>query len=695
MREKTLFIISLLLMPLLLGSIDGEPSRKSETIHIRADGSIDPPTANITSTDNITYTFTDNNYDSIGVERDNIVIDGANYMVMGTGSGTGIQLLGRDNVTLKNIKVTNFEVGIYLVGSNNNVLNGNIASSNLWVSYINGFGIYLDYSNNNALTNNTASSNDNVGICLTSSINNTLTGNTVFSNGNYGIDLSSSNNNTLTGNTASNNEGGIVLYESIDNVITNNTITSNWVGIRFQSPNNVIFHNNLVNNTSQASKSTNLDVKNRWDNGYPSGGNYWDNYTGVDDYQGPNQDILGSDGIGDTPYVVDANNTDYYPLMNPWGAVLYELTVNSSPISGISFTINGIPQIMPYTDMLPEGSYLLEMPQTHYGYEWSHWLEDEDPNRIKTIALNTNTTLTTVFTPDTTPPTISVASPENKTHPVEDIPLTFTVSESTSWIGYSLDSQSNVTISGNTTIIGLLEGTHTITVYANDTDGNMGLSDLVYFSIHPEAQVGVKAGDWIKCDYTVTGWSSGTPYPEWLKVEILSVEGTTATVRATMHMDNGTEQSDTLSVDVVTGCGAFDTLFGFIIPANCTTGDSIMMGGDGLTFNVTIDGEITRTYVGASRRVVFASFSQHGTELIYYWDKQTGILVESGATSGDMIATGIATETNMWQPNPFWMQWWLWFIIALAVIAFSVAVSFLMKRKLAKSPSQHVTWSVR
>ena len=41
---------------------------------------------------------------------------------------------------------------------------------------------------------------------------------------------------------------------------------------------------------------------NDWDNGYPSGGNYWSVYSGVDNNHGINQDIPGSDGIGDTPH---------------------------------------------------------------------------------------------------------------------------------------------------------------------------------------------------------------------------------------------------------------------------------------------------------------------------------------------------------------------------------------------------------
>jgi len=84
---------------------------------------------------------------------------------------------------------------------------------------------------------------------------------------------------------------------------------------------------------------------------------------------------------------------------------------------------------------------------------------------------------------DTSPPTILVISPENKTYPVYEVPLTFTVNEVTSWIGYSLDGQTNVTVNSNTTVSNLSEGAHTLTVYANDTAGNMGYSATVYFTV--------------------------------------------------------------------------------------------------------------------------------------------------------------------------------------------------------------------
>jgi hypothetical protein len=81
----------------------------------------------------------------------------------------------------------------------------------------------------------------------------------------------------------------------------------------------------------------------------------------------------------------------------------YELTVTSSPITGVTFTINGVPKTTPYTEWLPEGSYTLVMPETHSGYVWSHWLEDGDTSRTKTITLP-GTTWTGVFEAAPPPP---------------------------------------------------------------------------------------------------------------------------------------------------------------------------------------------------------------------------------------------------------------------------------------------------
>jgi N-acetylneuraminic acid mutarotase len=79
-------------------------------------------------------------------------------------------------------------------------------------------------------------------------------------------------------------------------------------------------------------------------------------------------------------------------------------------------------------------------------------------------------------------PKVQITSPEdNKTY--SNVTLAFTVNRGTAWMGYSLDSQANVTITGETKLSGLLEGANNITIYANDSLGNMGSSNTVFFSI--------------------------------------------------------------------------------------------------------------------------------------------------------------------------------------------------------------------
>ena len=276
------------------------------TIYVRADGSIDPSTANITSADNVTYTFTDNIYDSIVVERNNITIDGAGYKLEGTeapGSiGISLSLLTQ-NVTIKNALIKSFDFGIYLWGSLNNTISGNSITHN-------NYGIYVSLSGyNNISGNNIVGHGYEYGIYLSSSSGNSISGNNIGPGNLYGIYLSSSNNNAIYGNTMTNNNDGITLY---------------------YSSNNKLYHNNFNNNHQVVSTP---GYANSWDDGYPSGGNYWIDYAGVD---------LDHDGIGDTDQVIDANNTDHYPLMGMFSdfkatSEHHIQTISNSTISDFQF----------------------------------------------------------------------------------------------------------------------------------------------------------------------------------------------------------------------------------------------------------------------------------------------------------------------------------------------------------------------
>jgi parallel beta-helix repeat protein len=291
------------------------------TIYINPDGSVYPPTAPIQRNGSL-YTFTDNIYvgyvDGIEVERNDMVLDGAGHRLDGGGSGyNGIDLFdGNTNVTVKNVDIRAFGLGIYLEGSSNNM----IVENNLTDCQ---YGIELTSSSGNTLAGNQVTNSEWDGICLCpsegggGSSNNTITGNTLTNN-TWGVELSSSSNNFLSDNiirTSSNT--GIWIEDSSDNVLAGNNITMNYQGIETSScSNDSIYHNNFVNNSyKQASTSESLDI---WDEGYPSGGNYWSDYNGTDLHSGPYQNETGSDGIGDTHYVIDVHNQDNYPFMKGW-----------------------------------------------------------------------------------------------------------------------------------------------------------------------------------------------------------------------------------------------------------------------------------------------------------------------------------------------------------------------------------------
>ncbi len=288
--------------------------------------------------------------------------DGNSFVGCNASSGTGsaIYFYFSNNNSMDSSNVSNNDgIGIFLEFS----VNTTLSNSRFWSHH--GHGIYTSYSPQTNVIGNTIGFSAH-GVELSRSPNSTIVANEVsetvsgigvetspdtliadnnLSDNGYGIEVRSQSgiytNATVVGNTLTSSlECGIALYSSSENSITDNIVSGNAYGIRLRdafytevssnlvisnykigiqvwnSHNNSIHHNDIVENGNQSYDGS--AGENLWDDDYPSGGNYWSDYTGVDNCSGPNQDVCPDpDGIGDTPYVIDTDSQDRYPLMSP------------------------------------------------------------------------------------------------------------------------------------------------------------------------------------------------------------------------------------------------------------------------------------------------------------------------------------------------------------------------------------------
>jgi hypothetical protein len=232
--------------------------------------------------------------------------------------------------------------------------------------------------------------------------NNNIVYRNIVDGAGFGL-VAEGSNNTIYANRITNCGIGFENPER-SNIIYANYVAGNGWGVNTGSnnPTAMFYHNNFIGNRYQVSTMLSEYPAQYFDNG--AEGNYWSDYHGKD---------ADGDGIGDTPYVIDDNRSDRYPLMAP-------------------FDIDSV------TVKLPE---------------WA------------------------------LPPSVHLISPENATYTSANVTLNFTVNKQTLWMGYSLDGQETVTLTGNTTLAGLSWGLHNITVYAKDLLENTGNSDTIWFRI--------------------------------------------------------------------------------------------------------------------------------------------------------------------------------------------------------------------
>lgn len=315
-------------------------------------------------------------------------------IVDGEPRGTVIHV-DASNVIISGFTIQNGDYGIYIDDSesvhisDNHIVNCGFASPQA------GIAVYL--SHNVTISNNGILGSSRIGtagIYLASTVESQVNGNNVsyFHSGIYVFSYSNSNvisNNVVTYNNVNNLAGWLAF----NNTYFGNTeygtglYSIDYSGYGQYIGNNKFFHNNLSGMNVLPGNS------NVWDDGYPSGGNYWSTYSDVDLFRGPNQDESGSDGIWDNPLVIDSNNVDRYPFtqQDGWEVTTYLLTINSA-MGGTT-----VPTAGSYTYGEDEVATVTATPDV--GYYFDHW--DYNGHTSTTnpimITMNQDYTLTPVF----------------------------------------------------------------------------------------------------------------------------------------------------------------------------------------------------------------------------------------------------------------------------------------------------------
>jgi parallel beta-helix repeat protein len=307
MRQSVALLLILVLTSSSTVSVLPVKAEYNGNITINADGSVNPSSAPLEQAGNV-YSLTNDINGTITVNNNNMMLDGNNHRLTVPSIFTyGITLNDVSNVTVVNFAITGGAKGIDIRGTANTVTNNTITDADN--------GIY-------SLSQPTAA-----------------------------IALTDASSTVITGNKLESSRVGLILYSgqskqcSNNQIVGNNFIDCSTAIIVYDSSNNRFYHNNFFNNNVLLQDSGyygySLPSFNVWDDGHQFG-NYWSDYL----VRYPNATEIDTSGVGDTPYFVKpnnyvdpatlsrqeakdywthmnaqyANNTDHYPLMQPFMA---------------------------------------------------------------------------------------------------------------------------------------------------------------------------------------------------------------------------------------------------------------------------------------------------------------------------------------------------------------------------------------
>ena len=277
---------------------------------------------------------------SIGIQdtSQGTVVSGNSISVSGafTWGMTGANIV---DFTYNTIVVT----GDYAYGMG--ASSGNIIGNHISASGTNVFGIYSVSGQYILISDNyvIATGSSAYGTQLEGSLK-TFSDNTVMAGYNDGVAFFSTSitNSKILNNNLSNSSIGLKMVSASSQGITfvGNSMYNDQTVFRISGvSSNLFYHNSFVNYSVYQLSGNQTSLK--WDNGYPSGGNFWSPYSGTDIFSGPSQNITGSDGIGDTPFNVSGRNIDNFPLMKPWQnpqAIFIESGLPEATVWSVNFS---------------------------------------------------------------------------------------------------------------------------------------------------------------------------------------------------------------------------------------------------------------------------------------------------------------------------------------------------------------------